>query len=286
MNAQFSLPDFYLGQRLYNILFYYIHSSPEILYPNTEIHNIYGIFPGCIWNGSNISTAGSNDREEIKNIIQFYNQELNIPLAFTFTNLMVEPQHYYDTYGNTIAELGNNGMNSIIVSNLQFEEYLRTNYKNYTYCRSILAAENVPYALNNDYGEYNISIINRMKNNDWNYLNTIPLEDRDKIEFVCNNPCADNCPYIYDHYKEISLCQLQLNKKSPCKLNTEIFNNYQAETKSKTYISRKKIDEEYLPNGFNKFKCHGCGYIDNIIISILNYLIKPEYQDDILVQLL
>ena len=41
-------------------------------------------------------------------------------------------------------------------------------------------------------------------NNNWEYLETIPEDKRGKIEFLCTDPCPDNCPRIYTHYKNFA----------------------------------------------------------------------------------
>ena len=51
MNAKFNLPDFYIGDSIYNELIALFKKYPEIIIPNTEISCIYGNFPSSIWNG-------------------------------------------------------------------------------------------------------------------------------------------------------------------------------------------------------------------------------------------
>ena len=239
------------------MLFNLIKSDPDILRPNTEVHSIFGIFPGSIWNGGGISVSGSVSRQKIQSIITSYNEVYNIPLAFTFTNQNLNQMQYYDTYSNIIAEEGHNGKNYIIVADPHLEEYLRKNYPNYKYCRSIIAAKDKPYILDDS---YDLSVMRRNKNNDWNYLEQIPLEDRTHIEFLCNDPCPDDCPRLYTHYKDYARAQSRLDE---CGFGIECTQlqkkgkfQFHHLTSLQTYISREMIDEQYLPLGFNKIKCY------------------------------
>ena len=78
-------------------------------------------------------------------------------------------------------------------------EYLRKNYPNYKYYRSIIAAKDIAYNTEN----YHMSVVNRNWVNDFKKLNSIPVEQRDKIEIICNDVCIDDCPRTYEHYKAI-----------------------------------------------------------------------------------
>ena len=291
MNAQFILPEFYRYNAIYGTLAQIIQETPDVLLPNTELYTLFGVFPGCIWNGGGVSIGGNILRDQVEDTIMYYNEELNIPLTFTFTNPILEEKHYYDTYCNMIAEVGNNGKNAILVSNLEFEKYLRENYKNYRYCRSILASENIPYTLDGPYGKYDISVMKRGNNNNWEYLNTIPMEDRSSIELLCNDPCIDNCPRIYSHYSDMARAQLEYSTQVEglqCSIDPELRHFLYKYIKSEltSYISRDMIDKEYLPKGFCKFKCSGRSSIINCMFNIVNYLIKPEYREDILAMML
>ena len=250
--------------------------------PNTEVYTIFGNFPGCIWNGGGIQTSSIAQKETIEGIIKFYNDHLNLPLSFTFTNPLLNEKQYYDTYGNLIAELGNNGKNIILVSDIKFEEYLRKNYSNYKYCRSILATKNIPYSLKSKYGQYELSVLQRAKNNDWDFLLSIPEEHRSRIELLCNDPCPDNCPRLYTHYEDLAKVQIaygQNNETVKCNMRHQFHSKYVCEH-NKTYISRQMIDNQYLPNGFNKFKCAGRYSHLHIIRNLLKYIIKVEYMED------
>jgi len=252
------------------------------LLPNTEIYTIFGMFPGALWNSGAACTAGSVSSEVVKNYIDFYNNELNIPLTFNFTNKLITKEQCYDTYCNIIAELGNNGKNSILCCEGELESYLRKNYTNYTFNRSIVDSEKIPYRFSSNSGEYKISVLQRAKNNNWDFLDSIPQEYRERIEFLCNDPCPDNCPYIYAHYDRLAKKQIEMGELAPPQLECRMSGvkgdfQYLFRTTQKSYISREMIDKNYLPKGFCKFKCSGRFSVPTIILNLIYYLVSFEY---------
>ena len=182
-----------------------------------------------------------------------------------------------------LAELGHNGMNEIVVSDPKFEEYLRATYSNYKYVKSVIGTKDKPVFLDD---KYYLSVMRRRMNNNWEYLETIPEDKRGKIEFLCTDPCPDNCPRIYTHYKNFARSQVthgMIEHNMDCNMNG-IKGNFSRHSSHflETYISREKILEEYLPRGFNVFKISGRYSPGAIIIGIVNYLIKPEYKTDVI----
>ncbi len=280
--ARFHLPDFVQGMEIYHYLVFAFRYTPDCFFDNTAIESVFGCFDDCIWNGGTMYVGGSVSFMQMREIIDHYNHDLNIPLTFTFTNPTITTQaQCEDRYANLIAEYGNNGFNRIQVSSPVLEEYLRKHYKNYLYNRSIIASEKIPYDVKN----YHISVIQRAKNNDWDYLNTIPEEDRGSIEFLCNDPCPDDCPRIYSHYWDLGRHQAALDDTKHHEIECIYKNDYWLRHNMlsfKTYISRQQIDEQYLPAGFQHFKLSGRNAPSRILAGVLSYMIKPDYREDVL----
>lgn len=280
MNAKFNLPDFIMGQPVYSIFHDWMSSNPEILLPNTEIACVYGNFPGCIWNGGGMNFGSQYTRANIQEVINFYNYVLHIPLRFTFTNPLVDERHLNDVYGNIIAECGHNGMNEILTSSIVLEKYLREKYPNYKYGKSIIATREEPFDLSD---KYFLTVMRRRMNNNWDFLETIPVELRHKVEFLCTDPCPDNCPRLYTHYRDFARAQLELNPNPDCECSMQHVKGpfqYKYLKSLETHISRKLINEEYLPRGFSQFKISGRGSALGAIMGITEYMIKPEYVPD------
>lgn len=284
MNAKFNLPDFIQADRPVSIYSNLKAEAPYIFLPNSEIASVFGIFPGAIWNGGGMSFGGQKiwTREEMKSIIEYYNFELHIPLRFTFTNPLLAQEHVYDTFCNVIAECGHNGYNEILVVSPILEAYLRERYPNYKYCRSIIGTREIPCDLSD---KYDLTVMRRIKNNDWEFLEQIPQEKRHKVEFLCTDPCPDNCPRLYTHYRDFARGTLEFStsdESQRCNM-FEVKGRFKHHytTGLKTYISREMIDNEYLPRGFNQFKISGRGSFIGAMNGIVEYMIKPEYRQDV-----
>ena len=284
MNAKFNLPDFIAADKAIGMLVNLKRSAPEVYLPHTEIASVFGNFPNSIWNGGGVAFGRSYDKNEIKSIIQYYNFELGLPLRFTFTNPLIDDRHTGDFFCNMIAECGHNGRNEILTSSPTLEKYLREYYPNYRYIRSIIGAEHQPYDTDE---KYYMSVMRRNMNNNWEFLDSIPMEHRAHIEFLCTDPCPDNCPRLYTHYRDFARATLEFDKENPaceCSMKQEKgrFYHHYATTQLKTFISREMIDRDYLPKGFNQFKISGRGSFTGVLSGALEYMIEPEYKIDVM----
>lgn len=282
-----NLPDFVDGRAIYDHITQLAREHPEAFYEDTTIASIFGCFPGCIWNGGGTNFHHPWMKEDMAALIKWYNDDLQIPLRFTFTNPVLQEKHVYDTYGNLIAELGHNGKNEILTSSRILENYLRKNYPNYKYCSSIVGTDVEPYSTDPRYG---LVVMRRRMNNNWDYLDQVPYEDRHRIEFLCNDPCPDDCPRIYSHYRDLGRAQLEFNPDAPntqCSMKHIRGDFEQLHLRSlETHISREKIEKEYLPRGYNQFKVSGRGNPEVMALNIIRYMVKPDYRDDIFCLLL
>lgn len=280
---KYNFPDFVLGRYVYQEYFNLRKQYPYAFYEDSEITSIFGMFPNCIWNGGGeFSSPSFCTPAIIKNYFDFYNYELNIPIRLTCTNPVLTSEDFFDSYGNMIVRLGENGKNELLTSIPEFENFLRDRYPNYKYVKSIIGTKDQDVFLDD---KYYMSCMKRACNNHWDIIDKIPMEQRDKVEFLCTDPCPDNCPRIYSHYllhgeRQKNYCYSDID--SSCTMNTikgPFHRKYT--TTLHSYISREKIVNDYLPRGFTNFKISGRFNIGGIINNICTYLVKPDYRVDI-----
>ena len=285
LKKMFNLPDFVNGIEIYSKFFELKKKFSYAFYEDCEVMSIFGCFPNCVWNGGGyFCNPQFYNGIMVKDIVTHY-KNLGIPIRFTFTNPSLDEKHFEDTYANLICELAQNGNNEILTSDDRLEAYLRKNYPNYKYCKSIIGTENEPVFLDD---KYYITVMKRFMNNNWTYLGTIPMSYRHKIEFLCTDPCPDGCPRIYSHYKEHGKTQLTYGLyPSPCTMYDVKgpFQNKYARG-LKTFITLDMIENDYIPRGFNCFKISGRGNHGAMISGIMNYLTKPDYREDIMEMLI
>lgn len=272
-------PGFYTGFNIYKTLLELQQTVPECFNSNVIIESIFDTFPNMIWNGGTINQGYQPSLEKIKEIINFY-YENNIEIALTLTNSLLTKEDLYDRYCNKIVSLCENENNSILVSSSILEEYIRNKYPKFKIKRSIIASnKNIDYLplLN----KYDKIVLPRRQVKDFKFLESIPIEVRNRFELLCNDPCPITCPYLYKHYngfakitlyeditsKDILKCKT-LNSDDPLK-------NFYYKDDQITY---NEIYEKYLPLSYNSFKLSGRNDVFTIIFSIVPFFFKQEYQ--------
>ena len=283
----FFIPDFAKSYQVIDKTLNLLKMYPDIFFDNVKVGAVYGNLKGAIWDGGSRFEYGMVSTDIMKQFINLYNKTHNIPIRLTMTNMVLEKKHLYDTYCNTIMEVFNTGMNEVLVANDLLEEYIRTNYPEYKIVRSTCAAENIPY---DDSNKYYMTVLDRRQNKNWELLKTI--RNKDKIEFVVNELCYDNCPYMYSHYKRSAQRTLKFQEpeKNYCrKMHEKDFNDilemfpyyFHNNSEQQIWITKQEIDEIYVPMGFSNFKLVGRSYGTQYTIEgISEYMIKPEFRHD------
>ena len=282
----FNFPDFVEGFLAYELFFNLKRNYPFTLNPDTRIHSIYGTLTNSVWNGGSVYIGGyTYTHDYLKKKFDWYNDN-GVAIRIIATNPLVQEHHLKDTYANMIMQAADNGMNEVVVCSPLLEDYLRDKYPNFRYVKSIIASyeENKPVDLDD---KYFLSCMMRAANNKWSYLDSIPMEKRDKVEFLCTDPCPDNCPRIKTHYHSMAESQITLGK-STAKLNGCSMNQLRGAMLPKS-TTRKNVDanieldlirSEYIPRNYSHFKISGRFNVGSIVTNIADYLIKPEFHKD------
>lgn len=240
-----------------------------------RIGSVYGTIPGAIWNGGR-AVFGILDRESIVSIIKAYNDR-GIPARFTWTNALLEERHLYDTYCNLIMELGDNGMNQVLVNRPVIEQYIRREYPSYalisstTKCmvdRKMLCRE-----LEKD---YKLVVLDYDLNHDRETLKAI-ASYADKVEILVDEICYPNCPKRAEHYHDESRMQLAYTMQSDFKCTNKFTKPSFAESQKRpAFISNEEI-QWYIDRGFVNFKLVGRGLpIEFVRDSYLYFLVKDD----------
>ncbi len=279
--AIFHLPGLFSHFDLYLEILHNYQVNPDMFKENVVIGSIYDS-PPCIWNGGRLVLGyqlKKDELENVKNAMEAY----GIPVRFTFTNCLLEEQHTYDTYGNLILKIFNNGNNEIICNTEVLEHYIREKYGNdYKYISSTTKrlGKDKSKQLEELEKDYHLIVLDYDYNKNFDFLNSI--QNKEQCEILCNAVCPANCPYRAHHYKQISQFQLDFDDNVPdwCQYHTQdaLFVSKEQES----FISPEDINDIYLPMGFNNFKLEGRTTTNAELIEILlYYLIKEEYQSEV-----
>ena len=277
----FSLPDYY-GFFNLNLKTLDLFEEQHIkFYDDIKIDSIYGSFP-CIWNGGRFYTGGTSFENIVATVSPF--TERGVSLRHTFTNCLLTEKHLNDTLCNKICELTHNPLHGINVNSALLKKYLEEKYPDfYIMWSTTLCTEDLEQI--NSLSEKNLLVLDYNLNNNFKFLSK--LKHPENIEILVCETCIPNCPNRKEHYLHESNCQL-FNETShyDCPwANSSTF--YTGAYLQPHYVSIDNIRQNYLPLGINKFKIMGRGRpAIEAIENYVNYLVKPEYKDDIRMQLL
>lgn len=277
-----NMPDFLNGFPAYYTYFDVRRNNKEALDQECELSSIFGCFPNCIWMGGGHyhSTTAFYLTPNIEKCLEFYNSN-GIPIRFTFTNPLLTREMFNDHYGHTIMQIASNGMNEVITSVPDFEKYLQDKYPNFKYIRSIIGTKDTPVQVDDS---IYLAVLRRQMNNNWDYLDKIDPKIREKIELLCNDPCNNNCPRIYSHYRDHARRQLSFGDtriRAECTFRmckTQFLDKDAASLP--TTITKEMALEIYKPKGFINFKISGRFNTGSIIEDMAEWFILPEYRKD------
>lgn len=263
-----------------HVLFEAMRNYPQMFKDGYKIGSVYGSFPGAIWNGGRNILAGFSSKKEIEKVIKSYN-DYDIPVRFTWTNVMLEEKHVYDTYCNMVMELGNNGMNQVLVNTQVLEDYIRKTYPDYKVLSSttkrIVTMDRLMNELSKDYF---LVVLDYDLNHNANVIEKL-TPYADKIEILVNETCQAHCPDRVNHYIEISKHQLEFDTsiKFNCSDPNPDKHTFKGCMKCQSFMSNDDV-LEYTQKGFRNFKIVGRGGTQELYVdSLIYYLVKDENKD-------
>jgi len=295
MEIKYHIPSFTEHYSLNLLLIDYMNTHRDFFRDGIKIASVFGCFPGSLWNGGR-NVHGPFNPAMTKKILEEYNKR-GIPLRFTFTNPLIEEKHLSDEPCNEIMKMADNGLNEVIVMSPVLEQYIRENYPNYkitsSTCKQIRDMDGVNAELEKD---YSLVVLDYNWNNKFDELQKI--KDKERCEILVNACCQPNCPRRGQHYETIGKYQIDICNaaKSTIQINNVVsepfpceFVNYNIYMSNKfiTHISPESIEKDYLPMGFNQFKLEGRTVMDiNLLEMYIYYLVKPEYQNPVRLEML
>lgn len=276
-----------------------IKEHPEYFYDELEIASCFGCFAPALWNGGR-AIAGFTSKEQITNTIKWFN-ERNVPIRFTFTNPTITEKDLKDRFCNRICKEAENGFNEIICNTQVLEDYIRENYPKYPLVSSTCKQLEDYDSLMREFEKgYKLVVLDYNWNNDFERLEKIPMEYRERCEILVNPYCMPHCPRRGEHYKVLGECQRKASTTPVASQKTteEImtgarefkcpnsgFNFYQI-TGYSTFVGLDSI-KRYMEMGFNNFKIEGRVIRKyNVLESYMYYMVKPEYRDMVRLEML
>lgn len=252
---------------------------PEYFYDNINFNAFYGNFQYCIWDGGRVFSKYNHiTSDDVYNIKEYLNKN-HIPLRLIFTNPIIEKKHLDDRFCNLVSEICESNMNEIVINSPILEEYLRKNYPKYNFISSTTKCNNKNDSLNELTENYKYICLDYNLNKNYNFLESIPIELRNKVEFLVNAICPPGCPNRKDHYRLNGYSHLNLAKMYNIDCGIQENTLAYSTITYRNNISIEDINNYYLKNSYINFKLEGRSLKSlEVIENFARYFIKPEHQ--------
>ena len=296
MEVRFHLPGLRFNYPLNMLVLSLLKQKPEYFREGIKIASFFGEFPMSLWAGGRLVVGDQCDTQYVRNVIKNINAQ-GVPVRYTYTNPLIEKEDLDDFYCNFCMQEADNGMNEVMVFSPLLEEYIRKTYPSFkinsSTCKEIKDIDALNAELDKD---YYLVVLDYNLNNNWEFIKQIKKPE--KCEVLVNTLCIPNCPRRGDHYKNIAQnhrIELENRKRAedkkipgiPWKCEYGDLNCIHTIQQYPTYISPEDIYEKYLPMGINNFKIEGrTANIFSLVETYVHYLIKPEHQGFVRIQLL
>lgn len=263
-----------------------LETHPEYFREGVEIGSFFGTFPYSLWNGGRLIAEDQCDATFVKSVVKSVNNK-GIPIRYTFTNPLLTEEDIYDPFCNFCMEVGDNGMNEVMILSPVLEEYIREKYPSYVHNSSTCKEIKDVDALNRELeGDYKYVVLDYNLNNRWDLIEQV--QGKERLEVLVNTLCEPGCKRRGEHYKHISRNQRNILKNRTLPPEEKIpiepwyceygdHNCIHTIQDYPTFISADDIWNKYVPMGINNFKIEGrTAYLFSLIDTYCYYMLKPE----------
>ena len=277
----YHLPGLFEFYELYRVFLPLLRDHREYFYDWCEIGSIYGAPSDCIWGGGRTS-FGDADPQEVLALMQEY----KISARLTFSNSLLREEHLQDKKCNALCEMfekSGDMQNGIIVHSDLLLNYLKRTYPGLYFVSSTTKVltdfEQFQKEVNRD--EFRYVVPDFRLNKQFDKLNSMSDEEKEKIEFLCNECCWFGCKDRKKCYETVSKKNLGENCPEHLCMAPDSKDGYlfSKAMVNPGFISVNDIREIYQPMGFSNFKIEGRGLGSALILEfLLYYMTRPEYQ--------
>ena len=279
--ARYHLPGLFEFYELYKVFLPLFYEHRDYFYDWCDIASIYGAPGDCLWGGGRVG-FGQNRAEEVLTLMQEY----GISARLTFSNSLIQQEHLTDFKCNqlctTFHKVGSM-QNGIIIHSDLLLEYIKNHYPVFYFVSSttkvITDFDQFVEELNRE--EFRYVVPDFRLNNQLERLNQLSDEQKNKVEFLCNECC-------FFEYNSRKACYENVSKKAlgfDCAehvCSTPDSNEgyvFSKAMQNAGFIGTDAIKNVYLPMGFSNFKLEGRSLGSALVLEfLLYYMTKPECQ--------
>ena len=279
--AQYHLPGLFEFYELYRVFLPLYCTHRDWFYPWCDIASLYGAPADCLWGGGRVGGGDVRPRDALA-----LAQEYGISARLTFSNSLLQPEHLADPTCNKLCRLFaacDTPQSGVIVHSELLLDYLKRTYPSFYFVSSTtkVLTEFSQLAQETAREDFRYVVPDFRLNKAFDRLATLPQDQRDKLEFLCNECCWVGCRDRKVCYEAVSRRNLCLDTPEHRCTAPDAAQGYRFSRamESPSFISTEDILTRYLPQGFTNFKIEGRGLGSAIVLEfLLYYLTKPEYQ--------
>lgn len=276
----FHLPGLFEFYELYSAFLPLFREHREFFYDRCEIGSIYGAPADCIWGGGRVG-FGEHSPNEVLALMNEY----NISPRLTFSNSLLREEHLSDRKCNYLCAVFENStvQSGIIICSELLLNHLKKAYPNFYFVSSTTKVLTDFTQLVNeaDRNDFRYVVPDFRLNKSFDKLNALTGQQKNKLEFLCNECCYTGCTDRKACYENVS--RKSLGESCPdhiCKApDADSGYMFSKAMANPSFIGINDIQNIYLPMGFSNFKIEGRGLGSALILEfLLYYMTKPQYQ--------
>ena len=298
MKIYYHLPGLFEFYDLYKAFLPLFREHREYFYDWCEIGSVYGAPSDCIWGGGRVG-FGDAQPQKVAELMK----EHGISARLTFSNSLIRKEHLDDKKCNKLCKIfecdarSNAGeirenpnaneirtdQNGIIIHSDLLLNYIKSKYPNYYFVSSTtkVITNFEQFKAELDREDFRYVVPDFRLNRQFDKLNALTNEQKQKVEFLCNECCWFGCYDRKKCYENVS--QKSLGEKcedhvcvSPTAQRGYRFSDAM---KNPSFIGIEDIQNIYAPAGFQHFKIEGRSLGSALILEfLLYYMTKPEHQ--------
>ena len=235
----------------------------------------------CLWGGGRVGFGDAAPDE----VIALMN-EYGISARLTFSNSLLKKEHLSDKKCNQLCKLFSSTKkekNGVIVHSDLLTDYLKENYPELYLVSSTTKVltdfDDFEEELNRREFEYVVPDFRLNKS--FERLSSLLKNQKDKVEFLCNECCDFACKNRKRCYENVSRKNLgEEVSEHKCRApGGQDGYKFSLAMKNPAFISIEDIQKTYIPLGFSNFKIEGRGLGSAVVLEfLLYYMTKPECQ--------
>ncbi|MDO4620885.1 MAG: hypothetical protein Q4B09_09730 [Lachnospiraceae bacterium] len=277
--AYFHLPGLFEFYEFYRVFLPVFHEHREYFYDWCEIGSVYGAPADCIWGGGRAG-FGYDDAAKVLALMNEY----KISPRLTFSNSLLQKEHLGDRRCNDLCELFHThaaARSGVIIYSDLLLAYLRDRYPDFYFVSSttkvLTRFEELKKELARE--EYSYVVPDFRLNKSFGELEKLTEDEKDKIEFLCNECCFFGCRDRKVCYENVSRkCLGEECEDHICRSpEGEKGYRFSAAMENPGFIGTEDILHTYMPMGFSNFKIEGRSLGNALLLEfLLYYMTKPE----------